>query len=134
VRNHDQDLLRAQDRYLGLWARRRARQSEQTSAIAVTDANRAWQDTVRPHDKELGMQLDRLGNEARTLEAAQQARSDFLTAYPGVLVRITELDHAITQGQRQLRTSFRHDPHLNHIHHQQIANAAQAPRVGGLGI
>jgi conjugative relaxase-like TrwC/TraI family protein len=147
VRSHDQDILRAQDRYLGLWARHRARQTEQAGAIAVTEANRAWHETVRPHDKELGTQLDRLGNETRQLDAAQQARSDFLGAYPGVLVRISELDHAITHGQDQLRSgqsrpavqretpaprpSVRHDPHLDHIHHQHITQAAQAPRIGG---
>jgi hypothetical protein len=145
VRTHDQDLLRAQDRYLGLWARHRARQTEQGSAIAVTEANRAWQDTVRPHDEELCMQLDRLDSEARTLDAAQQARSDFLTAYPGVRVRIREIDHAIAQQRHQLRTPqtrpaiqwetpapqprVRHDAHLDHIHHQHIAQAG--PRIGG---
>ncbi len=147
MRTHDQDLLRAQDRYLGLWARHRARQAEQGSAIAIIEANRAWQDTVRPHDKELGMELDRLGNEARTLEAAQQTRADFCNAYPGVRVRIREIDHAIAQEQDQLRTgrtrpaiqwetpapqpSVRHDAHLDHIHQQHIAEALQAPQIGG---
>jgi hypothetical protein len=140
-------VLRVQDRYLGLWARRRARQTEEASAIGVTEANRAWQETVRPHDKELGKQLDQRGNEARKLEAAQQTRSDFLTAYPGVRVRIREIDDAIAQQQHQLRTaqtdpalqwetpapqpSVRHDPHLEHIHHQHIAHALQAPHIGG---
>lgn len=149
-RTYERDLARAQDRYLGLWAQHRARQAEQASATAVTQANRAWQDTVRPHNNELGSQLDRLGSEARTLEAAQQARSDFLTAYPGVRVRIREIDHAIAQQQHQLRTSqtrpaiewetpapqpsVRHDPHLEHIHHQHVAQAMHAPQIGGPGI
>ena len=96
------------------------------------------------------MHLDRLGPEARKLQAAQQARSEFLTAYPGIVVRIGELDRAITQQQHQLRTSqtrppvesytpdpaarLRHDPHLDHVHHHQIAQALQAPQIGGPGI
>jgi conjugative relaxase-like TrwC/TraI family protein len=150
VRTHDQDLLRAQDGYLGLWARHRARQTEQGSAIAVTEADRVWQDAVQPHDNELGTQLDRLGREARTLEAAQQSRRDFLTAYPGVRVRIREIDHAIAQQHHQLRTvqthpgiqwetpapqpSVRHDAHLDHIHYQHIAQVMHAPQIGGPGI
>lgn len=147
VRTHDQDLLRTQDRYLGLWALHRARQSERASAIGVTEANRAWQETIGPHDEELGSQLDRLGNQARTLEAAQQARSDFLIAYPGVRVRIREIDRAISHQQHELRAKqtrpsvewqtpspqhgvVRTNPHLEHIHHQHIA-AHEAPQVGG---
>ena len=147
VRAHDQDVLRAHDRYLGLLARYRARQAEQASNSAVTDANRAWQDTVRSYDQHLGRVLDRLGGEARTLEAAQQARSDFLAAYPGITVRIREIDRAISQQQHQFRTwqsrtsvesytpapqpSVRHDAHLDHVHHRHIA---QAPQIGGPGI
>ena len=44
--------------------------------------------------------LDRLGSDARTLEAAQQARTDFLAAHPDIVDRISEIDHAITQQHR----------------------------------
>jgi hypothetical protein len=140
----------AEDHYLGLWARHRGRQAEQASATAVTQADRAWQEVLRPHDRELGTQLVGLGRDARELQAAQQVRSDFLTANPGIVDRIREIDHTISQHQRQLRATqtrpavesytpdhaarIRHQAHLDHIHHQQIAHAVEAPHIGGPGI
>ena len=138
-------MARAQERYLGLLARHRARQGEQASALAVTRAGTVWRDTVQPHGHQLGNQLDRLGQEASRLEAAQQARTEFLTDHPEVTARITAIDRAITQQQHQTRTAprpvfewqtpppqpaVRNDAYLEHIHHQHIAAAHQAPQIG----
>ena len=144
---HERDVARAQDRYLGLLARHRARQAEQASALAVTRAGTVWRDTVQPHDHQLATQLDRLGQQASRLEAAQRARIEFLTDHPEVTARIAAIDRAITQQQHQMRTAasrpvfewqtpppqpaLRHDAHLEHIHHQHIAAAHQAPQIGG---
>ena len=149
-RTHDRDVLRTQDRYLGLWARHRSRQAEQASAAAVTQADCAWQHTLRPHNDELGRRLAGLGRQAGKLKAAQQARDEFLTANPGILDRLHEIDHTISQQQHQLRTSqtrqpiesytpdtasrLRHQAHLDHIHHQQISQAVQAPHISGPAI
>ena len=89
-------------------------------------------------------------SEARKLEAAQQTRTDFLAAHPEIVDRISQLDHAITQqpptpGPANPTThpvahgppsspASRHDPHLEYIHHQQIAEAVHAPQIGGPGI
>ena len=96
------------------------------------------------------MQQDRLGRQAGKLEAAQQTRSDFLAAHPQIVGRISQLDHAITQQQRlpvQPNPTTRrvadarppspargHDPHLEYVHYQQIAEAIHAPQIGGPGI
>jgi hypothetical protein len=143
-RTHDHDVLRARDRYLGLLARHRARQTEQASNIAVTQASAAWQDTIRPHDHQLANQLEQLGQETTKLEATQQTRHEFLTAHPEVTARITQIDRAIAQQHHQLRAAaaprpafewrtpapqpgIRHD----HIHQQHIAVTHQAPQIGG---
>ncbi len=49
-RTHGHDLVRAHDPYLGLWARHRARKAEQASAIALTQAETDWQETIQPYD------------------------------------------------------------------------------------
>ena len=148
-RSHDHDLARAHDPYLGLWARHRARKAEQTSNINLTQAETDWHETIRPHDDQLGMQQGRLSRQAGKLEAAQQTRTDFLAAHPDIVDRISQLDHAITQQHRlpvqqtrppiqspgpALQPRLRHDPHLEYIHHQQIAEAVHAPQIGGPGI
>jgi hypothetical protein len=149
-RTHEHEVVRTQDRYLGLWARHRVSQAEQASAVADTQADRAWQETVRPHDDELGRHVVDLGRECGELEVARQARGDFLTANPGILDRIREIDHTISRQQHQLRTSqtrppaesytpdtaarLRQHAHLDHIHHQQITQAVEAPHIGGPGI
>ncbi len=147
-RSHDHDLARAHDPDLGLWARHRARRAEQASAVNRTQAETDWRETIRPHDDHLDRQKDRLGSDARTLEAAQQARTDYLATHPEIVDRISQLDQAITQQRLQvqqarrpvqsprpaLQTAVRHDPHLEYLHHQQIAEAVHAPQIGGPGI
>jgi hypothetical protein len=105
---------------------------------------------VRPHDDELDRHLVGLGREYRKLEVAPKARGDYLTSNPEILDRIREIDHTISRQQHQLRTSqtrphvesftpdtaarLRQHAHLDHIHHQQIAQAVEAPHIGGPGI
>ncbi len=148
-RTHDYDLVRSHDPYLGLWARHRGRRAEQTSAINLTQAETVWQEAIRPHDEQLRIQKDRLVSDARTLEAAHQTRTEFLAAHPDIVGRITQLDHVITEQQRlavqaarppiestraDLQPRLGHDPNLECVHHQQIAEAIHAPRIGGPGI
>ncbi len=148
-RSHDHELARAHDPHLGLWVRHRARKAEQTSNINVTQAETVWLETIRPHDDRLDMQKDRLVSEARTLEAGQQTRTEFLAAHPDIVDRISQLDHSITQQQRlqarqarlpvdtptpALQPRLRHDPHLEYLPHQQTAQAVHAPQIGGPGI
>ncbi len=59
-RCHQRDAGWAQDPYLGLLSRRRARQAEQASQIAATDAATVWETTLRPHDQHLASELARL--------------------------------------------------------------------------
>ena len=148
-RSHDHHQGRAHDPHLGLWARHRARKAEQTSAIDLTQAETVWQETIQPYDSDLGIQQAQLSRQAGKLEAAQQTRSDFLAAHPQIVGRISQLDHAITQQQRlpvqqtrppiqspraDLQPRPRHDPHLEYVHYQQIAEAIHAPQIGGPGI
>jgi hypothetical protein len=129
-----------------MWARHRARQAEQTSAVAVTQADTDWQETIRPHERELAARLAQLGTEAETLDAARQARAAFLAANPDITARIAEIETAIIQQDRKIqaearptvqpqkaapRPGVRHDPHQEHIAHQQAAATLHAPQIGG---
>jgi hypothetical protein len=146
-RVHDRDLFQSRDRSVGMWARHRARQGEQVSAVAVTQAETAWQDTIRPHEHELAARLSRLSEEAETLDAAHQARTAFLAENPAVTARITDIETAIIEQHRKMRAEaarptvesrkpaprpdVRHDPHQAHIAHQQAAATLNAPQIGG---
>jgi hypothetical protein len=130
-----------------MWARHRARQGEHTSAVAVTQAETAWQDTISPHDRELAARLTQLEVEAETLDAAHRARTAFLAENPAIPARITEIETAIIQQHRKIRAEaarptvasqkpaprpgVRHDPHQAHIAYQQAAATVHAPRIGG---
>ncbi len=149
-RTHDHDLFRAHDPHLGLWARHRARKAEQTSAINLTQADTVWQATIQPYDEQLRIEQSRLGKDVHKLEATQQTRVDFLATNPDIIEGISQLDHAIAQNQRlqvqqtrppiqsptrpTLQPRLSHDPHLEHVHHQQIAETVYAPQIGGPAI
>jgi hypothetical protein len=84
----------ANDAHLGLLARRRARQTEQASAEVLARADTAWQDTIRPHVDQLGVERDRLVRLTGQLESAQHARRAFFDANPETISHIGELNRA----------------------------------------
>jgi conjugative relaxase-like TrwC/TraI family protein len=98
-RVHEENLRRAQDPRRGLLGRHRSRGHLKTSAATLQVAERAWQRTTEPHARLLEGERSRLAAQVGELEAAQQARADFIKAHPEVIDRVNQLRRAIEAQQ-----------------------------------
>ena len=94
-RVHEENLRRAQDPRHGLLGRHRSRGDLKTSAATLQVAERAWQRTTEPHARLLEDERSRLAAQGGELEAAQQARADFIKAHPELVDRIDQLRRSI---------------------------------------
>jgi len=100
---HDQNLRSAQNPRQGILARRRNRQSLDTSAAVLVGADNTWRQLTQPHADHLAREQSRLAGQASELEAAEQARARFIVAQPELIDRIKQLNRALDTQQASER-------------------------------
>jgi hypothetical protein len=86
--------------HLGLWARRRARQAEQTAAVLLEQANVHWNVVAGPQAHQMKAEHNLLARDIERLKQTQQARSVYLAAHPDLPQQIARLDQLIADAQR----------------------------------
>ena len=126
---HRQALCRAEAPRQGILGRRRARQDVEASLAAVEDSERALRLVSEPHARGLREQQARLADEARQLEARQQARAAFIDANPEVMDRIVELGRAVEIEQAADRWSRAASGGVRHPHPRPGAVAYEPPNA-----
>ena len=135
----------AADPHLGLFARRRARYAQQAAAAALTRADSAWQQTIGHRANDLAAEHSRLQHEIVQAQAAQSARTAYLSGHPDLVDRIRQIDDTLTRlatthkppttstvrpaaAVRRAAMQPRGTPAPQHAHlHAQLANPRPGP-------